>query len=102
MWPPLLQTQRSPLVRGVALGDGIGGDQPERSAEPDQIEGASKEVGDNVALAGALSVSYTQPVCVAGKVGANDVDVASERRLPTMASKPGLPGQRLRGNSICQ
>ena len=66
---------------GVALGDGVGGDQPQRAAGPQQIEAAAEEVGNQIGIAVAFEVELLEPVEDGGGATFSDGVLAGEWRV---------------------
>ena len=71
---------------GVALGDGVGGDEAQGASIPHQVVGAPVEVGHEVRVAVTLVVQGLQPDGVAGDVAGRD---------GVLAGKWGVPDERI-------
>src|SRR5205085_5450396 len=72
----------------VALGDGVGGDEPERSAAAQEIECTPEEMRGQVGIAVRLVVQYLQPLDEAVPVGFGDGVLPGERRIAHKRIEP--------------
>ena len=66
---------------GVALPDGVRGNETERASLPQQVERTAKEMSDEVGIAVAPGMKLLEPVGIAGSVCRGDRILASERRI---------------------
>ena len=72
------------------MGDGVGGDEAEGTAVPQQFEGAPVEVGNEIRVAVALFVERLEPVGVAGDVAGRDGVLSGERGIPDERIEAGV------------
>ena len=65
----------------VALGDGVGGDQPKRAALAQQAEGPAEEMRRQIGVAMAFRMDRLQPVGIGGRMGGGDRVLPREGRV---------------------
>ena len=75
---------------GIALGDGVGGDQPVGALLADEVERAAEEMGHEIGVAVAFLVDFLQPVgIVRGRCPAATEFLPANGGFPMIASNPG-------------